>query len=140
MSTALKLQSPAASFDVAPGGRTIRGTIIRCVDGRWSDRDGVAFPDNTLMLAIGTTMVLQHWKSEELLEEVPHEGKTVPELKARIKALNAAIPQEQWDVGLNGPTAARWQWRAPMPSPDRSRARPRLPECPCGKIRPVIRP
>ena len=30
--------------DSADSDRIIQGSIVRCVDGHWSDRDGISFP------------------------------------------------------------------------------------------------
>ena len=77
--------------------RTIQGTIIKCIDGRWDDRDGREFPAGTKMLGLGTREVLQHFHDGTLIEEITE--KPFPDLKE----LNAAIPQEEWDEGINGP-------------------------------------
>jgi hypothetical protein len=77
--------------------RTIQGAIIKCIDGRWLRHDGQEFPADKKMLVLGTTEVLQHF----------HDGKWVEDIKEKpfpdLKTLNAAIPQEEWDDGINGP-------------------------------------
>jgi hypothetical protein len=77
--------------------RTIQGVIIKCIDGRWADRDGVEFPASTKMLALGTAEVLQCFQGGELVDEIKE--RPFPDLDG----LNAAIPMEQWDEGINGP-------------------------------------
>jgi hypothetical protein len=86
--------------DFDPGAtndRLIQGTIIRCVDGRWADRDGVSFPNGTQMLVLGTTKAVQRWQ-----DKVPVETFTERPLPD-IALLNEAVPKDQWEEGLNGP-------------------------------------
>jgi hypothetical protein len=85
-------------FDVGGGtDRLIRGEMLRYVDGHWATRDGISFPTGTQMLVIGTTQALQHW----------HDGMPIETITARplpsVDDLNAAIPKEDWEDGLNGP-------------------------------------
>jgi hypothetical protein len=77
--------------------RTIQGSIIKCIDGRWVDRDDREFPAGTKMLALGTTEVLQHFHGGTLIDEIKE--KPFPDLDE----LNNAIPQEEWDDVINGP-------------------------------------
>jgi hypothetical protein len=86
-------------FDAGDGNtdRIIQGSIIKCIDGRWVDRDGVEFPAGTNMLALGTAEALQHFQDGTLIETITQ--KSFP----NINELNRAIPTEQWDDGINGP-------------------------------------
>jgi hypothetical protein len=84
----------------------VKGTILKCVDGRWSARDGtVLVPDGTY-LSLGTTEALQHWEdgmpSEPILKKA---GKDLPD----VDELNAKIPQEDWEEGLDGNPRPPWQ-------------------------------
>jgi hypothetical protein len=85
-------------FDAGSDGadRTIQGSIIKCIDGRWSC-DGCEFPADTKLLVLGTTEVLQHFQNEQLIDEIKE--KPFPDLEE----LNKAIPVEEWSEGLNGP-------------------------------------
>jgi hypothetical protein len=88
-----------ADFSAGSDGvdRTIQGVIIKCVDGRWVDRDGHEFPAGTKMLALGSTEVLQHFENGKLIEEI--KKNPFPD----VQALNDAIPRNQWSEGINGP-------------------------------------
>jgi hypothetical protein len=77
--------------------RTIQGSIIKCIDGRWVDRDGSELPVGTKMLVLATTEVLQHFQDGKLIEEI--KKKPFPNLDG----LNKAIPVKQWSKGINGP-------------------------------------
>jgi hypothetical protein len=59
-------------FDGGDGAndRLLQGTIIRCVDGHWSDRDGVAFSPDTQMIVLGTTQALQRWQVQTPIETI----------------------------------------------------------------------
>jgi hypothetical protein len=80
------------------GGQTnsiIRGSILRCNDGFWADREGLSFATGTEMLALGTTKAAQHWQGGKPIETIIG---TLPD----IEALNEAIPKDQWEQGLSG--------------------------------------
>jgi hypothetical protein len=86
-------------FDAGSSGaeRVIQGVMIKFIDGRWFDRDGIELPAGTKMLALGTAEVLQLFL----------DGKWVKDIKEQpfpdLDELNAAIPHEQWSEGKNGP-------------------------------------
>jgi hypothetical protein len=86
--------------------RLIQGVILKCVDGRWTDGDGLTPPNE--MLVIGLTHALQCWgKDKDLLDtiiEQPNEPLPDPE------ALNAQIPEEEWGLDLNGEPRPPWQF------------------------------
>jgi hypothetical protein len=85
-------------FDAgATTDRLIQGVILRCVDGRWSDRDGVSFPNGTQMLCMGTTQAVQRWQDKTPIET--YTERPLPD----VELLNEAIPKDQWEEGLNGP-------------------------------------
>ncbi len=76
----------------AADNRTIQGTMLRCVDGRWSDRDGRNFPPDTQLLALATTQILQHWQDETPVETIVKQpGRPLPS----VDSLNAGIPQSK---------------------------------------------
>jgi hypothetical protein len=94
-------------FDGGDGAndRLLQGTIIRCVDGHWSDRDGVAFSPDTQMIVLGTTQALQRWQDQTPIETILKKpGERLPD----VKALNAAIPQSEWEDGIDGNPRPPW--------------------------------
>jgi len=89
--------------------------IAKCVDGRWSDRDGLPLPNE--LLATGTSRGLQCFKNGELLgEEVEQPGKPLP----NPDVLNAQIPQEEWGIDqYSGNPQPPWRvtWAAYLVDP-----------------------
>jgi hypothetical protein len=83
----------------ATDDRIIQGTLIRCVDGRWSDRDKLAVPSK--LLALTTFTVVQLWRNRK--PETTIDGRTdrLPD-DDEIKELNAKIPEREWEQGING--------------------------------------
>lgn len=91
--------------DSADSDRIIQGSIIRCVDGHWSDRDGVSFPPETKMLALATAMALQHWKNQQPIKTIVKQpNKPLPDLEE----LNAKIPKKEWELGLDDEPRPPW--------------------------------
>jgi hypothetical protein len=69
--------------------RLLQGTIIRCVDGHWSDRDGVVFTPDTQMIVLGTTQALQRWQDQTPIETILKKpGERLPDAKAAAEADN----------------------------------------------------
>jgi hypothetical protein len=90
--------------DVELDDRVIQGTLIKCVDGHWSTKDGTAPPKQ--LLALATTTVLQLWDNKMPVETiVKRPGQPWPD----IDELNAKIPEENWEIGLDGNPRAPWQ-------------------------------
>jgi hypothetical protein len=95
-------------FDDSDEGeqRLIRGTIIRCVDGDWFDKEETKFPLGTQLLALGMTQALQHWQDGTVIEppirKIP--GQPLPD----VEELNAQIPKSEWEESMNGPREP-WQ-------------------------------
>ncbi len=86
--------------------RVIQGTLIKCVDGHWTDRDKRAIPSSTRLLALSTHQLLQRWQDGQPAETIPKRpGESLP----NIDELNAAIPREQWEPGLDGAPRPPWQ-------------------------------
>ena len=70
--------------------RVIQGTLIKCVDGRWTDRDKRAIPPGTRLLALSTHQLLQRWQDSQPVETIhKRPGQPLPD----VDELNAAIPQ-----------------------------------------------
>ena len=85
--------------------RIIQGSIIRCVDGEWTDGDGVAFPPETKLLVLATAMALQHWKNKLPVETILKKpGQPLPDLDE----LNKKIPKKEWELGLDKTPRPPW--------------------------------
>jgi hypothetical protein len=84
--------------------RVIQGDLIKCVDGNWTAKDGTTVPKQ--LLALATTTVIQLWKDKTPVQTIVKKpGQPLPSLDD----LNAEIPQEEWEVGLDGELRAPWQ-------------------------------
>jgi hypothetical protein len=80
----------------ADAQRVIQGSILRCVDGQWSDSDGNTFTSETKLIALSTAMALQHWKDKQPVETIIKKpGEPLPDLDE----LNSKIPKKQWELG-----------------------------------------
>jgi hypothetical protein len=91
--------------DSAGADRIIQGSIVRCVDGHWSDRDGISFPSETKMLALATAMALQHWKDQVPIETIVKQpNQPLPD----VDEFNAKTPKAEWEAGLNGEPRPPW--------------------------------
>ena len=93
--------------DALDADRVIQGTIIKCVDGHWADRDGIAFPPETKMLAISTAIVLQCWRDGQPVGDpiIKQPGQPLPD----VDELNAKIPELEWEIGLDDKPRPPWQ-------------------------------
>src|SRR5262249_39610492 len=86
--------------DAADHNRVIRGVILRCVDGNWSDADGTKVPAGTRLLAWAIAQAVQRWENKLPVETIIKQpGVPLPD----IDELNAAIPRAEWETGMNGP-------------------------------------
>ena len=93
--------SPLSNGGGLSGDRVRRGTVARwSATTGWVDRDGLPLPDT--MLVVGYTTVLRRWKDKkpEYITEHP-----LPD----PKHLNAAIPVEEWEIGLDGDPTPPWK-------------------------------
>jgi hypothetical protein len=85
----------------ATDDRIIQGVLLRCVDGNWYDRDKRPVPSK--LLALTTFTVVQFWRNQK-----PDPEKTIDSRVSalpdddEIKAMNAAIPEKEWEDGING--------------------------------------
>jgi hypothetical protein len=83
--------------------RLIQGEIAKCVDGRWSLKDGTELPPGTQRFVMGTGVALQLWNNQLPVETITK--RPLPD----INELNAAIPQENWEVSpLDGKPRPPW--------------------------------
>ncbi len=86
--------------------RVIQGTLIKCVDGHWTDRDKRAIPSSTRLLALSTHQLLQRWQGNQPVETI-HKKPGVP--LPDVDELNARIPRDQWEAGPDGAPRPPWQ-------------------------------
>jgi hypothetical protein len=85
--------------------RLIKGQFIKCVDGHWVSRDGIALPLGMRLLALATTRAYQRWENKTPTQTMVQRPNTpLPDLDA----LNAEIPKAQWETGLDGQPRPPW--------------------------------
>lgn len=88
------------------GERLIRGVILKCVDGTWSDREGTEYPIGTPMIVFGVASALQCWRDQNVTETIVKiPGQSLPDLDD----LNGSIPKSEWEEGLDGNPRPPWQ-------------------------------
>jgi hypothetical protein len=76
--------------------RIIQGVILRCVDGHWTDRDGLTPPAE--LLAMGCTRALQCWQNQKPVDSILEQpGEPLPD----ADELNSQIPQNEWELDPN---------------------------------------
>jgi hypothetical protein len=92
--------------DTPDGDRIIQGTIVKCVDGHWMDRDGLTFPPDAHMLALATATALQRWENQMPVETII---KRPNQAFPNADDLNAAIPLDKWEDGIDGEPREPWQ-------------------------------
>jgi hypothetical protein len=80
--------------------RLLQGSRAICIDGKWSNPDGTGIPPDKPFLVLSTAEGLQHWEDGKLVEEIIKKvNKPLPD----VEQLNAKIPEDTWEDGLNGP-------------------------------------
>jgi hypothetical protein len=93
-------------FTAAADGRVIRGQLIKCVDGHWSSKTAADLPEK--LLAIGVLNILQRWENQKPVDVITAKpGEPLPDLDA----LNAEIPEEDWDLGPDNKKKPPWQFQ-----------------------------
>jgi hypothetical protein len=75
--------------------RLIRGDLIKCVDGRWLDRDGIPVPDIEY-IPFDVKKVVQRWQNQIPIEPITEHP--LPD----IDKLNALVPEEERELGIDG--------------------------------------
>src|SRR6516165_6111102 len=81
--------------------RLLQGTRAACVDGEWTRAsDGTEIPPDKRFLCLGTAEGLQHWEDGKLIKEIK---KRPNEALPDVDELNAKIPKDTWEDGINGP-------------------------------------
>ena len=84
--------------------RLIHGSLLKCVDGRWSTQDNPEMTGRQL-LALTTVKANQRWRLNEPPETVLDIGGGLPD----IDQLNVAIPRAEWEIGLDDQPRPPWQ-------------------------------
>src|SRR5262245_32153350 len=84
--------------------RLIHGSLLKCVDGRWSTQDVPEMTGHQLR-ALMTTKAIQRWQLKEPVDTVVDAGTGLPD----IDELNAEIPRAEWEAGLDGQPRPSWQ-------------------------------
>jgi hypothetical protein len=84
--------------------RLIHGSLLKCVDGRWTS-EGVEVTGSQL-LALHCVKALQRWEAQKPIETIVEApDAALPD----VEELNAAIPRETWEDGLDGKPKPPWQ-------------------------------
>jgi hypothetical protein len=92
--------------DVDQNDRLIQGTILRCVDGVWSAKDGTELPPDKCYVALSTALALQRWENGLPAETIiKRPGEPLPD----VDELNKKIPQKKWEKGDDGKARPPWQ-------------------------------
>jgi hypothetical protein len=85
--------------------RLIRGNIARCVDGTWKDSDKNPIPTGSKWVAWAAGECLQRWHDKMPVETILKKpGIPLPD----IDELNAKIPQQDWEKGLDNKARPPW--------------------------------
>jgi hypothetical protein len=87
---------------IMPTDRVITGTLIKFVDGVWSESE-IKISAGTKLLALSTHQVMQRWQDGRVVETISTKPLPDPD------ELNAQIPREQWEVDRNGNCRPPWQ-------------------------------
>jgi hypothetical protein len=95
-------QNVPTAYEGGDDSSLIKGTIVKCNDGVWSDRDGQPLPET--LIAMATTKALQLWKGQKPVQTIKLADGPLPD----VDALNAAIPKEEWEPGLDKQPRAPW--------------------------------
>ena len=77
--------------------RLIQGSLLKCVDGRWSTQDGPDLSGKRL-LALTTAKAIQRWQLKEPVETIVDANAELPD----VDELNSKIPRAEWEPGLDG--------------------------------------
>src|SRR5262249_44332605 len=83
----------------------LQGPLIKFNNGSWTRHDGKQLQCESSWLAIATTRALQRFvdgNPETILKQHPDDDLPDPH------ELNAAIPREQWPIGLDGRPQPPW--------------------------------
>jgi hypothetical protein len=86
--------------------RLVQGIILKCVDGHWKANDDTPLAEGMQLYVFGVTKGLQLWQDERVIKEIK---KTPGEDLPDVETLNAAIPHDEWEDGINGEPRPPWQ-------------------------------
>jgi hypothetical protein len=102
----LVVSVPGDGFDQARNGRVIQGELIKCVDGKWANMEGLQ-PPSTLM-ALATNSILQLWQNSKPIDVIVRKpGEALP----NVDDLNREIPHNEWELGVDGKPRPPWQFQ-----------------------------
>src|SRR5262249_32936170 len=87
---------PTTGFGFTGPSLLAEGSVLCKWDNEngWHDRDGSAMPDP--VIALGVRRGVRRWQNQELIEEI------VDHPLPDCDKLNEAVPQSEWETGLNG--------------------------------------
>jgi hypothetical protein len=78
--------------------RVVHGDMFKCVDGVWTYRNGLPVPKKRFLLT-STATIIQKWEDGSPVETIwKRPGQPFPD----VDELNAAIPQSEWEEGIDG--------------------------------------
>ena len=79
----------------------IQGDILKCADGQWLTKEGAAVSPDLRLLVLGIKHAAQRWEGQMPVETI------LPPLPD-VDELNAVIPREKWEPGLDGKPRPPW--------------------------------
>ena len=86
-------------------GTKFFGEFINFTEGKWVMRDKSPMTNTSKLIVLATHEKLQRWGDGVLDEEImPTPGEMLPD----IDVLNAAIPQSEWMIGVDGRPRPPW--------------------------------
>src|SRR5262245_32841758 len=89
------------------GGQVIQGRIIKFTnEATWETNDGEEIDENREFVAVDIARVVQRWHDQKPIETIvlaPYQK--FPD----VKALNDAVPREEWVEGPDGNPRGPWQ-------------------------------
>jgi hypothetical protein len=89
-----------------PGDRRFERPLKFKNEGHYEELDGTVFSGQDESLAYGTSRRLRRWIDNKPEYQLPKPGEL---LQDTADELNAAIPKEQWPIGLTGQPEAPWK-------------------------------
>jgi hypothetical protein len=82
----------------------IQGILLKCVDGKWTDGDGLTPPAEMLVIGITRALLCRDQENKWLDWEIEEPDKPL----ADPDELNASIPKQEWGVDFNGEPRPPW--------------------------------
>jgi hypothetical protein len=86
------------------GARSIRGTLIKFADWRWTDSTGAVIPDGTTLIALAVTAAWIRWEDSKPVQHIFRQpGEDLP-----ARSALGFLDQSQWEPGLSGDPKDPW--------------------------------